>query len=248
MSCIVPFQHWTLNTSTTSHLPLQFYSHILLHNRASWLRIHIYTGTIHVGVAVFQINISNISANHRGEQSKNRVTLNYTIKARHSEQIQCSSCLNHFKEGTVYCLCGISPLPSLERTDKIRHRIGIKSNPLCILKRGHSGERNGPAQWQHFHWKATDATNGVSERRCNSISHRWLNDRRNGHTDGLLSIASTSIAPILAIWTTLRLGKDESHTRTCSYCVVKVERPREIGQQVEGISTYCELNGFDSDH
>ena len=82
--------------------------------------------------------------------------------------IQCPSCLKKTKEGTVFFLC--------ERTEKIKNRIGIISNPLHIIKEGHTGERHVPTQWQHDHWKAKDATIAVKKRDFESIEHRWLAD------------------------------------------------------------------------
>ena len=65
---------------------------------------------------------------------------------------------------------------SLEQTEKIKNRIGVISTPLYITKEGQSGERHVPAQWQYDHWKATDATRGVTKSGYKSIVHRRLTD------------------------------------------------------------------------
>ena len=111
-----------------------------------------------------------------------------------SKTVQCPSCLKYSQKGTVYCLCGILVMLSLEQTEKIKNRIEIISNPLLNHKKGQSGERHGPAPWQYDHWKAKDATANVHKRGKNSIVHRLLTHNTqslNGHMDGLLSTAST---------------------------------------------------------
>ena len=77
-----------------------------------------------------------------------------------AKKVQCPSCFMYSKEGTVYCLCGICLVNSLEQTEKIENRWEIISNPLYFIKEGHLGERHGPEQWQYDHWKARDATKG----------------------------------------------------------------------------------------
>ena len=49
----------------------------------------------------------------------------------------------------------------------------------------------------------------------------------NRRTDGLSSIASTSITSKLSMWTTLPTGMKEIDARTCSYCGIKTERIQE---------------------
>ena len=82
---------------------------------------------------------------------------------------QCSSCLRHSKEGTVYCVCGKCLMPSPEQTEKIKNRIDLISDPLYVIKQGTHGERHGPEERQ-YHWKAEDATTNVKKRRFTTFS------------------------------------------------------------------------------
>ena len=62
------------------------------------------------------------------------------------------------------------------RQKRSKNRFEITSNPSHFIKETHSGGRHGPEQWQYDHWKARDATKGLTKRGYDSIVHRWLTD------------------------------------------------------------------------
>ena len=134
---------------------------------------------------------------------------------------------------------------------------------------GHTGERRGPKQWQHDHWKAKDAAEGAKKRDYKSIEHRRLTDpayQESQLSHGWTLTASTSTTSKPSTWTTLLLGEKEIGTRTCSYCGFKTERTLERCQfemisnlqpdhllwpatrKVKYGPTFLEVDDFDSDH
>ena len=67
-------------------------------------------------------------------------------------------------------------MPSPEKTEKMKNRIDIVSDPLYVVRQGICGERHGPEEWQDHRWKARDATTNVQKRGLTTIAKRWKED------------------------------------------------------------------------
>ena len=97
------------------------------------------------------------------------VTSSCTNLAKQSEQLSVLRACDIPKKGTVYFVCGKCLMPSPEQTERTQNRIGIISDPLCVIK------CHGPEDWQYHHWKAKDATKNAKKSDYTTIAKRSKN-------------------------------------------------------------------------